>query len=135
MENQLSYSACSLYVQIMDKQQHVLNSFRTATVAEAVQINHKRSGIATSVLLYTTAPQRAKFVQAVNGVNMWRQGCSEKMFNSMCGDGVSQTLPSARGHVDNLRRGHNKQVKEWKQKIEVIIIPFKTRREEIICFC
>jgi len=41
-----------------------------------------RSGLMMSVALYTHKPKKFRFVQAINGLQMWRAGASNKVFSA-----------------------------------------------------
>ncbi|XP_066264517.1 uncharacterized protein [Branchiostoma lanceolatum] len=73
-------------------------------------------GMMLSMALYSN--KQVKFVQAGLSVQLWRQGCPQKIFTTLNALGISQSLKSARGQVDRLRLGHDKQLKVWKEDVE-----------------
>ena len=76
---------------------------------EAHKLLQKRAGILMAIVLFTRAPHEHNMVQCAMGVQMWRQGASDKMFTILNHYDVCQSKQSAHGHVDRLGQ-HNDEV-------------------------
>ena len=90
------------------------------TEEEAQQLLDKRIGMVVSIALYTRS-HRNTLVQSVIGVEMWREGCSKKLFKIMNSLGVSQGIIASRQNIVSLQDDHDKEVKLWKGQVEVSI--------------
>ena len=119
-------SLCSTHLDMVQMWHHGKRIFfmigRLQNPTECRRDHERRLGMVASVMAFTSAPMRAKFCQAVTGVLLWRHGCPIKVFQSLNSLGISQSLPSARGHVDRLRAHHDDEIKLWKDAIEASIL-------------
>ena len=80
----------------------------------------QRIGMALSMaLLFTERRETNNFIQTCMGIELWKQGCSQKVIQTMNHMGVSLGIKSSRTAVDILRLGHDESIKEWKQNAEV----------------
>ena len=75
-----------------------------------------------AIIFFTRAPKKWNCVQAIMGVELFKQGCSQKMFASLNHLGITQSVDTARGHVDQMARYHDAHVLKWKTESEVCII-------------
>ena len=91
------------------------------TEDDAQQLVDKRTSMAMSIALFTGINSKHSFLQSVIGVEMWREGCPSKMFKVMNGLGVSQSSLSSRQRIVRLKDDHDKEVKLWKEQVEVSI--------------
>ena len=64
------------------------------------------------------------FVQGVMSLQLWRQGASSKVFETLNHYGVSQGKVSARGHVDRIGANHDAELKVWRHELQVIIFNY-----------
>ncbi|XP_035687479.1 uncharacterized protein LOC118423433 [Branchiostoma floridae] len=85
----------------------------------------RRTGLILSVALYSN--KRVRFPQACMGVQLWKQGCPQKVFATLNSLGVSQSVQAARSQVDRLRLGHDSEVKVWKQEAEKTAVGARRR--------
>ena len=97
------------------------------TTDEAAALVGKRMGMAFAIVIFTRN-LRINFVQAAMSLDMWRQGCSEKMFLTLKHLGISQSKKSAWVHADRLCVEHDKAIKRWKEEIQVRRVCIGTRK-------
>ena len=71
------------------------------------------------MILFRKALKKFKFVPACVAVEMWRQGVSHKVFETLNHMGLSLGVGTARHHVDNLGKSHDKFLYEWKDSLKV----------------
>ena len=105
-----------------------LSIYRFQTAVEMEEEQNRRVGISASVLAHTAAPLKAKFCPSVMRVLLWRHGCPLKVFQTLNALGISQSLPSARGHVDPLWLEHDREIMLWKNAIGVSSLGWKKKR-------
>ncbi|XP_077862791.1 uncharacterized protein LOC102803909 [Saccoglossus kowalevskii] len=74
-------------------------------------------GSMVSIGLHIRKPRKFKFLASVNAVEMWRCGCSERLFQCFSNMGISLTKAGGRGVVDRLRAGYDKEILLWKEEI------------------
>ena len=85
----------------------------------AEQIN-QRLGMALAIALFSSS-ERANFLQKCIGIELWKQGCSQKVIKTMNHMGVSMGVKATRVAIDKMRLGHQDKIKDWKAKAEVQI--------------
>ncbi|XP_038047575.1 uncharacterized protein LOC119721568 [Patiria miniata] len=81
-------------------------------------IIEKRLGTILSIIFFTRAPRKYNFVQATLSVELWRQGCTHKLFQTLNRLGITQGLQTARAHVDNIAADHDNCLVQWKTSVE-----------------
>lgn len=110
-------------------------TFKLLTNSEAKSIRTARLGMAMSIILFTRSPKSYKYAQSAIAVSMWHQHASLKLFKALNTLGVSQGVEAARGHVDHLCVGHNRDLKALKQLIMVTFshFPFYTSFSMVSC--
>ncbi|XP_070834904.1 uncharacterized protein [Chaetodon trifascialis] len=94
------------------------NKARRMTVEEVKQMLDRRISLLLSVPLYTST-LRASFLQTAFSVEMLRHRCPIKLFAIMNGLGISQSKTTARIHAKKLAEEHDRQVKQWRDEIQV----------------
>ena len=80
-----------------------------------------RKGLALSVALHTASPRKVKFIQANIGVDLWRQGASQKTYKMLSMLGICQSANAARRHVDYFADQCDREVDNWKGTLEVSV--------------
>ena len=93
------------------------------TYDESLSLRNCRMGMILSLVLHSTAPSKYKFLQATIGVEFWRQGCTQKIFQTLNYLGLSLSKGSSRGRVDKLILSHDEKVTKAKANIEVYAYP------------
>ena len=79
----------------------------------------QRTGMALSMALYTCRMHTNNFIQTCMSIELWKQGCSQKVVQTLNHMGISLGVKGGRTAVDKLRLGHADQMKEWKKQAEV----------------
>ena len=78
----------------------------------------RRLGLILAMIFFTRAPRNYNFVQAVSAVELWRQGCSHKLFQTLNRLVVTQCFQTAGNHVDRIANDHDGCLL-WKTSVEV----------------
>ena len=86
---------------------------------EAEVMRQARVGIILSVIFFTLSPYKYKFWPEIFGVELWRQGTSEHVFQTLNFIGLSQSISSARVKVDIFCVGFDNEIQLWKKTIQV----------------
>ena len=87
---------------------------------EAKGLRDCRMGHVLSIVLFSNAPRVYRFLPSVIGVDMWRQGASEKLMQLFHQMGCCVSSPAARSHVDNLTKEYKEDLKVVKKDIEEV---------------
>lgn len=94
------------------------------TDKEVKQMLDRRISLVLAVPLYSST-LRACFLQTAFSVEMLRHRCPIKLFTVMNSLGISQSKTTARIHAKRLAEEHDRQVKQWRDEIQVKkLIPF-----------
>ncbi|XP_038069432.1 uncharacterized protein LOC119738598 [Patiria miniata] len=81
-------------------------------------VRDKRLGIILAVIFYTRVPRKYNFVQGAIGVELWRQGCSKKLFQALNHLGISLGRQTSRQHVDQLATDQDNCLVKWKSAVQ-----------------
>ena len=93
-----------------------------ATSAEANGIRVARLGMQLGVAAFSMNPQRFKMWQTVLGVNLWKEGVSQKAFNVLNRLGLCQSKDAARSRVDKIVEASDQALQSCKHSLEVRLI-------------
>ncbi len=74
-----------------------------------------------SMVLHSHEPNAYKFLQTSVGIEMWRQGASQKLFRTMNFIGLSMSAAMSRTQVDRLIINHDAVILAQKKLIEVYL--------------
>ena len=96
----------------------VLCYFRFLNNEEATNLRNCRLGNLASQVLFCRAPRLYKFVPSLVGVDMWRQGASNKLVQLQSQLGLSLSLPSIRGVVDHITEDYKDRLREKQKELE-----------------
>ncbi|XP_071500137.1 uncharacterized protein [Diadema antillarum] len=89
----------------------------------------RRLGQMVAIGMFSQAPRIFKFVQTCMGIELWRQGVSQKVFKTLNHSGITINANTVRLHVDVVAQNHDQQLKEWKKTVEEL--PTKTTRRKL----
>lgn len=88
------------------------------TDEEVKQLLDRRISLVLSMSLYSSS-LRACFLQTAFSVEMLRHRCPIKLFTVTNSLGISQSKTTARIHAKRLAEEHERQVKQWRDEIQV----------------
>lgn len=89
------------------------------SVAEGNSIKLSRVGMILAVVLHSQNPRVYQMFQKTMGINLWRQGASQQLFQTLSNMGLTMTAVTARATVDKLTAEHDGVVTKWKMQIQV----------------
>ena len=95
---------------------------RLVTAAEANDIRVARLGMQLGVAVYSMNPQKFKMWQTVLGVNLWKDGVSQKAFKALNRLGLCQSKDAARNRVDKIVEASDRVIQSCKHSLEVPIL-------------
>ncbi len=109
---------------------------RPITLAAAQDKRTAKMGMILSMLLYQKAPKIYHFAQSVIAVEMWRQGCSGKVFKLMNTFGICQGVDAARAMADRIASDFDKSIIALKEGIQGHFgqVPSQTTRRRRLQF-
>ena len=73
------------------------------------------------VAVYSMNPQKFKMWQTVLGVNLWKEGVSQKAFKALNRLGLCQSKDAARNRVDKIVEASDRVIQSCKHSLEVPI--------------
>ena len=93
--------------------------YRMMTPIQARRLWCQRFSSIASVAMHSRSHKKYKFMQQSMGVQLWRQGASEKIFRTLNNYGMTQSKAAARSAVDKLGSQHDAQLKQKIRESEV----------------